>query len=205
MRSNAFWEPPLDLMSLLRVFIALDIPANLQRAIRQNMEGLQTSLGNSVRWVPADKIHLTLKFIGDIPPAHVASLSQAIVQQAGTISPFDISIGGFGVFPDPRRARVLWVGVQAPAALEALRRGIETGCAQLGYSPDGRPFSPHLTVGRVRDYVSLGEQQRLRKALGETKIDSLGMTRVNSVHLYQSELKPDGSIYTKLFSAPLKS
>jgi 2'-5' RNA ligase len=155
--------------------------------------------------VPAKNIHITLKFFGDVSHENVDMLTQMLRTEADTCPPFDLAIGQLGSFPNSKRARVLFIGVQASAELEALHRGIESATSRLGYESDSRPFSPHLTIGRVRDPISASEQQKVRKILEETKIDSLGTARVDSVHLYKSELKPGGSRYTKLFSAPLKN
>jgi 2'-5' RNA ligase len=107
-------------------------------------------------------------------------------------------------FPGPKRPRVIYIGLQAPAELEALQHGIESVTRRLGYESEERGFSPHLTIGRVRQNISASNQQKIRRALEETRIDSLGTARVDSVHLYNSDLKPTGSVYTRLFSAPLK-
>jgi len=191
-------------MSLLRTFIAVDIPPTIQKSIQHNVDDLRKSIGDCVRWVPAHNIHLTLKFLGDVSSANVDLLTQMLRDEADSCPAFDISVGGLGSFPNSKRARVLFIGIQAPAELEALQRGIESTCTRLGYESDPRPFSPHLTIGRVKDHIAASDQQRIRKTLEEIKIDSLGTARVDSVHLYKSELKPGGSVYTKLFSAPLR-
>lgn len=191
-------------MGLIRAFIAVDIPPVIQKAIQQNIDYLRKAIGESVRWVPVQNIHLTLKFLGDVSPANVEILTQTLRAEADSCPAFDFSVGGLGSFPSPRRIRVLWVGIQAPAELEALQRGVESACVRLGYEADSRPFSPHLTLGRVREHVTASDQRRIQKTLEETTIDSLGTARVDSVHLYKSDLKPGGSVYTKLFSAPLK-
>lgn len=192
-------------MGLIRAFIAVDIPPAIQRNIQQVADRLRQPIGDAVRWVPASNIHLTLKFLGDISPSSVDMLAQMLRAEADSCLAFDFTVGGLGSFPNSKRARVLWVGVQAPAGLEALQRGIESACARLGYESDPRPFSPHLTLGRVRDHIAASDQQKIQKTLEEAKIDSLGTARVDSVHLYKSDLKPGGSVYTKLFSAPLQT
>jgi 2'-5' RNA ligase len=193
-------------MSLLRTFIAVEIPPHVQITIQQKTEPLRKAIGTSlVRWVPAQNVHLTLKFLGDVSPASVDSLTQMLRTAADTSPAFDMQISGLGSFPSLRRPRVLYIGIQAPAELEALYRGIESACARLGYESENRSFSPHLTLGRVKQDASAADQQRIRRAFEETKIDSLGTARVNSVHLYKSDLKPSGSVYTQIFSAPLKS
>ena len=193
-------------MSLLRTFIAVEIPLQVQKKIQQETEPLRKAIGSSlVRWVPAQNVHLTLKFLGDVSPASVDILTQMLRTEVDASPAFDMQISGLGSFPSLRRPRVLYIGIQAPAEFEALYRGIESACARLGYESENRSFSPHLTLGRVKQDVSAADQQRIRHALEETKIDSLGTARVNSVHLYKSDLKPTGSVYTQIFSAPLKT
>ena len=192
-------------MSLLRTFVAVEIPSQVQKQIQQATESLRKELGRSlIRWVPAQNIHVTLKFLGDVSPAGVDKLTHMLRTEGETCPAFDITISGLGSFPSLRRPHVLFIGIQAPAELEALYRGIESACARLGYESEGRGFMPHLTLGRVKQDASAVDQQKIRRTLTETTIDSLGVTRVNSVHLYKSELKPNGSVYTKIFSAPLK-
>jgi 2'-5' RNA ligase len=192
-------------MGLLRTFIAVDIPPGIQKNIQFNLENLRRSIGNSVRWVPVNNIHLTLKFLGDVSQENLNGLTDMLRAEADFCPPFGLSIGGLGSFPNLKRARVLFIGIQAPAELEALQRGVETACVRLGYASDPRPFSPHLTIGRVKDHIAASDHQKICKFLEETKIDLLGTAGVDSVHLYRSDLKPGGSVYTKLFSAPLKS
>lgn len=193
-------------MSVLRTFIAVDIPAELRHVIQQKTNSLRATLGvSSVRWVAAENIHLTLKFLGDVSPANVDVLTQLLRAEADIIPAFDMQIGGLGSFPSLRRPRVLFIGIQAPALLEALFRGIESACARLGYESETRGFSPHLTIGRMKQDMSASDQQKIRGALADFHIDSLGTARVDSVHLYKSELKPNGSVYTKLYSAQLKN
>ena len=182
----------------------MDIPPTIQKTIQYNVETLRKAIGTSVRWVPVKNIHLTLKFLGDVSHNDVDKLTQMLSTESDTRVSFDITIGGLGSFPNSKRARVVFFRTQAPAELDALQRGIESATTRLGFEADTRPFSPHLTIGRVRDQITASEQEKIRKTLEETKIDSLGTARVDSIHLYKSELKPGGSVYTKLFSVPLK-
>ena len=192
-------------MTLLRAFIAIEIPPSIQKEIFAQTESLRKALGTAlVRWVPTENLHLTLKFIGDVSPANVDLLAQALTAEAATCAPFPMQVSGLGSFPNPKRARVLWVGLHAPAALESLQRGIDSATARLGYPSEERPFSPHLTIGRVKQQVSATDQQVIRAALERTTIGDLGTAEITSVHLFKSDLKPGGSVYTRLFSAPLK-
>lgn len=200
---SARWGRSPELMLPLRTFIAVDIPPPIQQAIQKKVNNLRQYAGDSIRWVQVKNIHITLKFLGDVSPSGVEELTRMLQTETDSCPAFEIAISGLGAFPNSKRPRVLYIGVQAPAGLEALQVRIETACSRLGYESDPRPFSPHLTIGRVRDHVSPDGLQKLRRALEETKIDSLGTVRVDSVHLYKSELKPGGPLYTELFSAPL--
>jgi len=192
-------------MTLLRAFLASEIPPPLQDEIQAATVDLRQRLGDElIRWVPPRNIHLTLKFLGDISPLNLDLLKQMLIAEAAQHAAFEIEIAGLGSYPTPRRPRVLWVGVHAPPALLSLQRAVETAAARLGYgSPEERAFSPHLTIGRVRQNISAADLQKVRLALGETKVGILGRARVEAIHLFKSELNPSGSVYTRLFSAPL--
>lgn len=190
-------------MRLLRTFIAVEIPHELQRTIYKKTSHLRDTIGALVRWVPPQNMHLTLKFLGNISPANVDILTQMIRAEADSCQPFIMQVGGLASFPSLKRPRVIYIGLQAPAELEALHHGIESATMRLGYVSEERAFSPHLTVGRVRQNISASDQQKIRRALEETRIPALGTTRVDAVHLYNSDLKPAGSVYTRLYSALL--
>ena len=180
-------------MTLLRAFIAIEIPPSIQKAIFTQTERLRNALGPAlVRWVPMENLHLTLKFLGDVSPSNVDMLSQALTTEAATCAPFSMRVSGLGSFPNPRRARVIWVGLHAPAALEALQHGIDSFTARLGYPSEERPFSPHLTIGRVKQQVSASGQQAIRAALEQTSVGDLGTAEVTAVHLFKSDLQPGG-------------
>ncbi len=192
-------------MSLLRAFIAVELPENLQDTIQQQTTRLRQALDSSlVRWTPTRNMHLTLKFLGDVSPANIKLLCEMLTREAEQYPAFDIRIADLGSFPNSRRPRVIWVGLYAPAVLESLQRGIESAAARLGYTPEERPFSPHLTIGRVRQNLSAQDSQKIRSALESVKIGELGTARVDSTHLFKSDLQPGGSVYTRLFSAPLR-
>ncbi len=138
-------------MSLLRTFVAVEIPPQIQEIIQRETETLRKAIGTSVvRWVPSKNIHLTLKFLGDVSPMNIDTLAEMLRTEAHSCPSFDIHISGLGSFPSLKRPRVLLIGIQAPAELEALQRGIESATASLGYESERRGFSPHLTLGRVK-------------------------------------------------------
>ena len=191
-------------MGLLRVFIAVELPHEIQQAIHKATVNIRQATGALIRWVPPENMHLTLKFLGDVSPSSVDLLTQMLHTEADSSHCFDMHVSGLGSFPSLKRPRVIYIGIQAPAGLETLQRGVESASRRFGYESEDRAFSPHLTIGRVRQDVSASDQQKIRQALENIRIDSLGTARVDSVHLFKSDLKPSGSVYTKLFSAPLQ-
>lgn len=191
-------------MNQIRVFIAVDLPPAIQESVEKQTASLRRTLGDDlIRWVPAQNMHLTLKFIGNIAASHLDFLKQMLTQSVNSQRQFDLQIGGIGSFPNLKRPRVLWVGIHAPADLTSLQKNVEAGAVRLGYEKEERGFSPHLTLGRVRQNVSAADLQRIRSALENTQIGRIGTATIEAVHLYKSDLHTDGSIYTKLLSVPL--
>jgi len=191
-------------MSLLRAFIAIELPAQVCDAIQKQTTRLRQTLGDDlVRWIPTQNMHLTLKFLGDINTSHLEFLKQLLAREADSHPQFNLQLGGLGSFPNSRKPRLLWIGIQTPKDLASLQKSIEAGTTRLGYEQEERAFSPHLTIGRVRQTVSPQELQKIRTALDTIQLGNIGIARVDSVHLFKSDLQPSGSIYTKLFSAPL--
>ncbi|MGB8212683.1 MAG: RNA 2',3'-cyclic phosphodiesterase [Anaerolineales bacterium] len=191
---------------MLRAFIAVETPTEIQNAIAHSTEALQKALPKPmIRWVAPRNVHLTLKFLGDISPANLERLAGNIQAEAAAHAPFSISVGGLGAFPSARQARVIWIGLEAPPALATLQRAVEAVAAQLGYAPEERPFSPHLTIGRVGQNPSGPEMQHIRTALEATKVGVLGNLSVEAVHIFKSDLQPGGPVYTSLYNLPMKS
>jgi RNA 2',3'-cyclic 3'-phosphodiesterase len=191
-------------MSLLRAFIAVELPLEIRQSVCEATSKLRKEIGALVRWVPLENMHLTLKFLGDVSPSNIDLLSGMLRSETDLFNCFDLHLNGLSSFPSLKRPRVIYIGIQAPAALESLQRGIESASRRLGYESEERGFSPHLTLGRVKQNITVPEQQMIRRALEVTKIDSLGTARVDSVQLFKSDLKPTGSVYTRLFSALLR-
>jgi RNA 2',3'-cyclic 3'-phosphodiesterase len=191
-------------MSLLRVFIAIELSEHVCDAIQKQTTRLRQLLGNDlIRWVPTQNMHLTLKFLGDTATSHLDFIKQLITREANSHQQFTLQLSDLGAFPNSRRPRLLWIGIHAPADLASLQKSIESGTTRLGYEQEERPFSPHLSIGRVRQNVNPPEMQKIRTALDTIQLGNIGLARVDFIHLYKSDLQPSGSIYTKLFSAPL--
>ncbi|MBK7454768.1 MAG: RNA 2',3'-cyclic phosphodiesterase [Anaerolineales bacterium] len=191
-------------MGLLRAFIAIEFPPHLRNAIEKETAGLRRALGEDIiRWIPAQNMHLTLKFIGDIAGSHVEFLKQLLMREAALHMQFDLQLGGLGAYPNSRKPRVLWIGVHAPADLAILQKKLESGVTRLGYEQADQPFSPHLTIGRVRQNINPLDLPKIRAAMDNIQLGNIGIARIDSIHLIKSDLQPSGSIYTRLFSAPL--
>jgi 2'-5' RNA ligase len=191
-------------MTLLRAFIAVEMPAEIQQNVYKETSNFRSGIESLVRWVPSQNMHLTLKFLGDVSPSSVEFLIQMLRNEANNIHCFNLQLTRLGSFPNLRQPRVIYIGIHAPAALDALQRGIESASRRLGYESEERPFSAHLTLGRVKQNITAVDQQKIRRTIEGTQVDLLGTARVDLVHLYKSELKPGGSVYTRLYSAPLK-
>jgi 2'-5' RNA ligase len=188
-------------MNLLRAFIAIEIPAEIKKAIAVQTASLHLDTGRAVRWVTSENIHLTLKFLGELSATNVGLLSQALQAECSQQAAFQIAVSGLGSFPNLRRPRTIWVGLNSPPDLERLQRKVEDLVARMGYAAEDKPFSAHLTIGRVREQVSPQETKLLQAALAGMRIDELGSFTVQAVTLFKSELRPSGPVYTQLSSA----
>jgi 2'-5' RNA ligase len=191
---------------MLRTFIAVEIPAGIQDAIAQSTASLKNALPKTlVRWVAPQNVHLTLKFLGDVSPTTLEQLVEKLRAKAASYGTFSMSVSGLGAFPSPHRARVIWIGLEAPPALETLRGGLEAAAVGLGFAPEERQFSPHLTIGRVGQNVSAADLARIRTALEARKVGVLGTLGVEAVHIFKSDLRPGGAVYTRLYTLPLEA
>ena len=190
---------------VIRTFIAVDLPSSVLEALGQISTQLQEKLpGSSVRWVNYEKMHLTLKFLGDISRENIGMVEKILETEASKKGVMEIGIGGIGAFPKARHPRVIWIGVEAPQDLFDLRRGIEDGVARLGYSYDKYEFTPHLTLGRISRKASARDVRLVGDVLHDFQVGFIGVARIEAVHLYKSDLRPDGALYTRLYSARLQ-
>ena len=191
---------------MLRSFIAIELPAGIQAAIASSTAGLQKALPKPlVRWTAPKNLHLTLKFLGDVSPANLERLAEALGLESIRHEKFSLSVGGLGAFPTSRRPRVVWIGLEAPATLTGIQRAVEAVSSRMGYPTEDRPFSPHLTIGRVGQDVSAADLKRVSSAIEGTTVGPLGTVSVDAIHIFKSDLQPGGSVYTHLYAMPLKS
>jgi 2'-5' RNA ligase len=174
----------------MRLFAAVPVPEPARGQILKLLGKLREA-GWPVRWVHDEGLHMTLKFFGEVAPERLDVIAEALRFAAQGADPLALELGELGAFPSRNRPRVLWVGVQAPAALEVLQDRMERGCEAIGFPPEGAPFQPHITLGRVR------EGQRLPTGGLEDHAD--GFERVPFVAqqlvLYESLLTTGGLRY----------
>lgn len=191
-------------MQVIRAFIAVDLSPEILERIEQVSLDLRARMKDvPVRWVPVENIHLTLKFLGNVSTANLEILKDILGKVVSSHSECDISVGGIGAFPKPHNPRVIWVGMEIPQELVTLQHNIEIETARLGYSREYRPFSPHLTFGRVSRNASSQDVHAIAEVMKNYKVGFLGATRLKTVHLYRSDLKPDGAVYKTIYSATL--
>ncbi len=187
----------------MRLFVALNLPSRVREAVWAAAAPLR-ELRLPVNWVRSDGLHLTLKFLGEAPAEQEPELQGALVQAAGTEAggrSIPLAIGGFGVFPDQRRPRVVWVGVAPEPALELLQHRVEQTFAPLGFPTEGRPFRPHLTLGRAARDARAAAFQGLAEALAGVEFAETVL--VESVDLMASTLQRGGAVYQVRGSARL--
>jgi len=182
----------------IRTFVAIELPPHVQRGLAQLQERLRRTRP-PVRWVAPDKVHLTLNFLGEIPAEQVTGVGEATLRVAAQTVPFELEAAGVGIFPNPRRPRVVWVGLAGDLeALQALQADLTKALAALGLPPEDRPFSPHLTLGRVRPQARPEEARALGQEVSQMATPSLGRWRAEQVLVIRSDLRPEGPIYTPL-------
>ncbi len=181
---------------MIRAFLALDPPEEVLREIGRVQSRLQKIIRGDVRWVRPESIHLTLKFFGDIRDGEVENISTVAERAAAEVGPFELAIGGAGVFPDMKRPRVIWLGMDGETErLGIFQNGLERAFREIGFPGEERPFRPHLTLGRVRSPKGLGS---LAEALKKAETDADTRFTASGLCLFKSDLTPQGAIYTRL-------
>jgi 2'-5' RNA ligase len=184
-------------MALIRAFIAVELPKDLKKELAALEMLLKNNGPSVVKWVDPDSIHITLKFLGEISTDKVEKLIQAMDEAVKGTAPFQLEVRKLGAFPAPDRPQVIWVGVKGEVdKITRLQQSIEASCERLGFSRENRAFTPHLTLGRVRDEARPNERQRLGKQLMETSFTSLHNVEVTEINLLKSQLTPAGAIHT---------
>lgn len=192
----------------IRCFVAVDLDPEVTSAIARVAElgrrgvsenrgaresaSARRGAGSDVRWIPARNLHVTLKFLGQVPIDRLAPIGRALAKAARRVPPFEILAWGVGGFPTLARARVLWVGLRGEA-LVALARYVDDELASIGFSSDDRPIVPHVTIGRVRGSRNF---KSVLESIEPLSAASFGRSRVNDLVLYESDLSADAPVYS---------
>jgi 2'-5' RNA ligase len=191
---------------MARIFIAVKMPDDvIQKITRISNYFQKQTPKEALKWVETENLHLTLKFLGEIPESTITKVQAILKAVADDQPPFDIAIAGLGMYPHAKRPRVVWLGVEGVDPLIALHKQLDSELAKIGLREETRPFNPHLTLGRVRQRTSRETAAKVGDILSEFKVDSLGSFTVGDIHLIESQLTPQGPIYTTRFTTPLSA
>jgi 2'-5' RNA ligase len=184
----------------IRSFVAL--PSS--QALRSALHAVQSELKEAqadVKWDSPDKFHITLKFLGNVPPETLSALSDSLARAVPAFESFSLTYDRIGAFPDLVHPRVLWVGAQSSEALVLLQMEVERVCEQFKFAREPRDFHPHITLGRVKGSGNLARLTARAKSITFESVT----TDCSEVLLIQSDLRATGSVYTTLKSFPLKA
>jgi 2'-5' RNA ligase len=180
----------------VRTFIALELSRPLKEGILDLVEALRKD-GLKASWPKAGTLHLTLKFLGDVEEEFLYDVTLAVRRAALDIPPFVLAASGLGAFPTARRPRVVWVGIEPVDELWDLAAGVEEELAGIGFPRDRRRFSPHITVGRIR------EPRGSIEGLLETLDAPRERVEVREVLVMKSTLRPGGALHEVIAAVPL--
>ena len=180
---------------MIRSFLAIELPGPILRKIGEVQGDLRSTYAE-VRWTNPEKIHLTLKFFGNIEESRIDSIFKSIEEPLDKTSPFSLKVRGVGAFPHLKNPRVIWVGlVDEGEVLTSLQKQIEAQLEKIGFQPENRPFHPHLTLGRMKSSRGKGD---LVERMERHREEEFGDFQVGRVILFKSDLTPSGPIYTLL-------
>jgi 2'-5' RNA ligase len=171
----------------VRAFVAIELDARLREAMRDLQARLRPRC-SGIRMTRPEGIHLTLRFLGDTSPEQVETLQPLLASAAAACPAAEARVGGLGTFPDRGSPRILWLGLDVPATVFDLQRACERAARTAGFEREERPFKAHLTLGRWRD----------RAPRPDLPPADLGTTRLETLVLFKSDLRPDGAVYTPL-------
>ncbi len=192
----------------VRCFVAIELNEEARSALaalQVRLQGADRMATQAVKWVAPQSIHLTLKFLGQVPGSKIQAIVEALGNACWGCEPFELSLAGAGCFPNPQSPRVLWVGLEGDLErLASLQQAVEGALGKLGFPPEDRPFKPHLTLGRVRE--TAGKEERCRLGLATRALPGMGGTKVPvaAVSLIRSHLRPEGAVYEKLAELSLQ-
>lgn len=188
----------------IRCFIAIELPDEIREGLGRLISKMKYKAPDA-KWVEPGSIHLTLKFLGSVESARIPEITGAVAEAASGIPPLKLDVSGLGTFPGPNRVRVVWVGVGGDTdKLLQLQKRIDDNLDILGFPPENREFTPHLTLARVRESATPAERQQLGQLIAAVKAPPIGTFTASSVSLMRSQLYRTGAVYTQISAAALK-
>ncbi len=188
---------------VIRAFVAIEIPEDVRTALGEAQLRLKQAHPNvKVSWAKIGNLHLTLQFLGSIGESAAPRISQSLATGVAAVPTFSVPVAGVGAFPDIDRPRVLWIGCNdSNGKLRALAQVVQAALRPCGFKPEPVPWVPHFTLGRIR---SVQVDPALTHALDSLTNETFGTLPVTEIHLFQSQLQAEGSVYTKLSSHALQ-
>lgn len=188
----------------VRLFIACEVPGEVQTAIGGVIDDMRSHSGNKVRWVKPEGIHVTLKFLGEVQQKKLPAIKMALGEAVMRHAPFNLELDNMGIFGGREGLRLMWVGIAGDVLrLEALVRDVNLAMSVVGFEPERRPFRPHLTLGRVRDEVSTRQRAAIEVATGKIEVPDASW-RTSQISLMRSRLTPEGAMYDVVATFPLR-
>lgn len=181
----------------MRLFVAVELDRGLRQALARAWEQRQTELCAGIRSVGEERLHLTLRFVGETADERIADVVAAAEAAAARFEPFSFAVRGLGAFPRPRSAKVFWAGLEPCPVLEQLARTVDRELRERRFPPEPRRFSPHVTLARAK-----GPPVRLAAAL-EPDLPRFGEQEVDAVTVLESRLSPRGPVYVPVARLPL--
>jgi RNA 2',3'-cyclic 3'-phosphodiesterase len=185
-------------MDVVRSFIAIDLPTDVRAGLTSLEDRLKARRHPFVKWVDPESMHLTLKFLGNVTVDSIPQIVEAMSGVGQAHSPFKLQVAGTGAFPNWERPQVVWVGVGGESdKLSALHRELESALSPMGFTPEARSFSAHLTLGRLRDRVTTDDRRRFAEFAQKISFEASRPFEVNAIRLMRSQLTPTGPIYSE--------
>ena len=183
-----------------RTFFAVDIPVNTVLSgvlldIRNQLKG------ERIKWIPADQLHLTLKFLGDTPENSVQEIINAVSESLSNSTVIPLHLGSVGVFKSLKNPRIIWIGAEPCPPLQQIAAFLDESLLSFGFATEEKEFRPHLTIGRVKE---INQREKLSRVVEQYRNESFGMVSLNAILFYESCLKPEGPVYLPLKRFPLR-
>jgi 2'-5' RNA ligase len=188
----------------VRAFVACEVPADVQRTIGDIIAKLGETSSDAVRWVRPEGVHVTLKFLGEVPQKKLPAIKMALQEAVVRHSPFNLELSNIGTFGGREGLRLMWVGIAGDVLrLEAMVRDVNLALSVVGFEPERRPFRPHLTLGRVRDTVPTRRRAEIEVDVGRVAVPEVEW-RTSQITLMKSRLTTRGAEYDVISTFPLR-